>query len=124
VSGGAPAWERFAVGGTPSLLADDAVLSQRIAMPALRWGALEGDELLTYRLSTNLGVLTPYFWGGTTDRGWDRWLRMAGVEMATSFPGLRAAAVPGARLLAGVAYGLDGTYENDVTGYFAVSYTP
>jgi hypothetical protein len=124
VSGGAPAWERFALGGTPSLLGDEAVLSQRVAMPALRWGALEGEELLTYRLSTTFGGVTPYFWGGTTDPGWDRWLRVAGVELATSFPGLRAAAMPGARLLAGVAYGLDGTYENDVTAYFGVSYAP
>jgi hypothetical protein len=124
VSGGAPVWERFALGGLPSLLADEAVMSQRIAMPALRWGALEGEELLTYRLSTTLGALTPYFWGGTTDRGWDRWLRVTGVELATSFPGFRAAAVPGARLLAGVAYGLDGGYENDVTAYFGISYAP
>ncbi len=124
VSGGAPPWERFALGGTPSLLADEAVLSQRVAMPALRWGALEGEELLTYRLSTSFGGVTPYFWGGTTDPGWDRWLRVAGVELATSFPGLRAAAIPGARLLAGVAYGLDGIYENDVTAYFGVTYAP
>jgi hypothetical protein len=124
VSGGAPAWERFALGGLPSLLGDEAVQSQRIAMPALRWGALEGEELLTYRLSTTFGGFTPYFWGGTTDRGWDRWLRVAGVELAAAVPGFRAAAVPGARLLAGVAYGLDGGYENDVTAYFGVTYTP
>ncbi|HVH12502.1 MAG TPA: hypothetical protein VM759_05605, partial [Longimicrobium sp.] len=124
VSGGAPAWERFTLGGLPSLLVDEAVVSQRIAMPALRWGALEGTDLLTYRLSTNLGVLTPYFWGGSTDPGWDSWLRVTGIELATSFPGLRAAAAPGARLLAGVAYGLDGGYENDVTAYIAVTYTP
>ena len=49
---------------------------------------------------------------------------MTGIELATSFPGLRAAAAPGARLLAGVAYGLDGSYENDVTAYFGVSYAP
>jgi hypothetical protein len=124
VSGGAPAWERFAVGGGRSLLVDEAVLSQRAAMPALRFGALEGDELLTYRLSTSLGALTPYFWGGTTDRGWDRWLRVTGVELSTAFPGFRAAATPGGRLLAGVAYGLDGAYENDVTAYFGVTYVP
>jgi hypothetical protein len=93
-------------------------------MPALRWGALEGEDLLTYRLSTSLGALTPYFWGGTTDRAWDRWLRVAGVELATAFPGFRAAATPGARLLAGLAYGLDGAYENDLTAYVGVTYAP
>ena len=124
VSGGAPRWERFALGGMRPLLASEAVVSQRIAMPALRFGALEGEDLLTYRLSTSLGALTPYFWGGTTDPTWDRWLRVAGVEMATALPGFRAAATPGARLLAGVAYGLDGAYENDLTAYFGITYAP
>ncbi|HEX2079326.1 MAG TPA: hypothetical protein VHG08_16490 [Longimicrobium sp.] len=124
VTGGAPPWERFTVGGVEPLLLDDAVLGQRVAMPALRWGALEGDHLLTYRISTTVGFLTPYFWGGTTDPAWNRWLRMTGIEMSTSLPGFRAAATPGIRLLAGVAYGLDGGYENDVTAYAGVRYVP
>ncbi|HEX6036425.1 MAG TPA: hypothetical protein VFZ20_00250, partial [Longimicrobium sp.] len=124
VSRGAPRWERFTVGGVRPLLADEAVLSQRVSMPGLRWGTLEGEDVLTYRLSTSLGALTPYFWGGTTDTTWDRWQRVTGVELATSFPGFRAAGTPGARLLAGVAYGLDGIQENDVTAYFGVTYTP
>ncbi|HEU0300624.1 MAG TPA: hypothetical protein VFR37_14235, partial [Longimicrobium sp.] len=124
VTGGAPPWERFTVGGVEPLLVDEAVLGQRVPMPALRWGALEGEQLLTYRISTTVGFLTPYFWGGTTDPTWDRWLRMTGVEMATSLPGFRAAATPGIRLLAGVAYGLDGGYENDITAYAGISYVP
>lgn len=124
VSRGAPRWERFALGGSRAQLVDEAVLSQRVAMPALRWGALQGEDLLTYRVSTSLGALTPYFWGGTTDATWDHWLRVTGIELSTAFPGLRAAASPGGRLLAGVAYGLDGAYENDLTAYFSVSFTP
>ncbi|HEX6909440.1 MAG TPA: hypothetical protein VF142_03545 [Longimicrobium sp.] len=124
VSGGAPGWERFALGGMRPLLANEMVMSQRVPMPALRFGALEGEDLLTYRVSTSLGALTPYFWGGTTDPAWEGWLRVAGVELAASFPGFRAAATPGARLLAGVAYGLDGAYENDLTAYFGIDFTP
>jgi hypothetical protein len=124
VSRGAPRWERFALGGTRAALVDEAVLGQRLAMPALRWGALEGEDVLTYRLSTTLGALTPYFWGGTTDTTWNRWLRMTGIELATGFPAVRAAAIPGGRLLAGVAYGLDGSYENDLTAYLGVSFAP
>lgn len=124
VSTGAPRWEQFAVGGAPSLLGDGGALSQQVAMPALRWGALEGEQLLTYRLSTTLGALTPYFWGGTTDRGWDRWLRVAGVEASAAVPALRAAAIPGGRVLAGVAYTLDGPREHGVTAYASVGFTP
>jgi hypothetical protein len=124
VSGGAPAWERWAVGGPAPLLVDDAVLGQRVAMPALRFGAMEGEDLLTYRVSTTMGFLTPYLWGGTTDPAYARWLRVAGVEVQTSIPAFRAAASPGIRMLMGVAYGLDRGYENDVTAYFGVGYVP
>lgn len=124
VSGGAPAWESWTVGGPAGLLVDDGVLGQRIAMPALRWGALEGRDLLTYRVSTSLGGVTPYFWGGTTDPGYERWLRVVGAEVLLNVPAFRAAASPGMRLLAGTAYGLDGGYRNDLTAYFGVSYVP
>jgi len=124
VSRDAPAWERFAVGGMESLLADPAVLSQRVAVPALRWGALQGTDLLTYRVSTTFGAVTPYFWGGTTDPTWDSWVRLVGVELSSALPGLRAAAFPGWRVIAGVSYGLDGVQENALTGYYGISFTP
>jgi len=124
VSGGAPQWERWTVGGPAPLLVDEAVLGQRVPMPALRWGALEGEDLLTYRLSTTVGFFTPYFWGGTTDPAFERWLRVAGVELLTTVPAFRAAGSPGIRMLAGVAYGLDGGYDTDVMAYLGVGYVP
>lgn len=124
VSGGAPEWERWTVGGPASPLVDEAVLGQRVPMPALRWGALEGRDLLTYRVSTTLGGVTPYFWGGTTDPGYQSWLRVVGAEVLLTVPSLRAAGSPGMRLLAGTAYGLDGGYRKDLTAYFGVSYVP
>jgi hypothetical protein len=124
VSGGAPVWEQWTVGGPSALLVDEAVLGQRVPMPALRWGALEGRDLLTYRVSTTLGLVTPYFWGGTTDPSYGRWLRVVGAELVLAVPSFRAAASPGMRLLAGTAYGLDGGYRNDLTAYFGVSYVP
>ncbi|WP_420128629.1 hypothetical protein [Longimicrobium sp.] len=124
VSGGAPVWEQWTVGGPASPLVDEAVMGQRVAMPALRWGALEGRDLLTYRVSTTLGSVTPYFWGGTTDPGYQSWLRVVGAEVLLTVPSLRAAGSPGMRLLAGTAYGLDGGYRKDLTAYFGVSYVP
>ncbi|HEY0017143.1 MAG TPA: hypothetical protein VGC13_12525 [Longimicrobium sp.] len=124
VSTAAPVWEQWTVGGPAPLLVDEGVLGQRVAMPALRWGALEGPDLLTYRVSTSVGFLTPYFWGGTTDPSYDRWLRVAGVELLTTVPAFRAAGSPAIRMLAGLAYGLDAGYENDVTAYLSVSYVP
>lgn len=124
VSNGAPAWETWTVGGPATLLVDDDLVGQRVPMPALRWGALEGRDLVTYRVSTTLGLVTPYFWGGTTDSSYEQWLRVAGAEFTLTVPSFRAAASPGMRLLAGAAYGLDGGYRNDLTAYFGVSYVP
>lgn len=124
VSDGAPLWEQWTVGGPATPLVDDGVLGQRVPMPALRWGALEGRDLLTYRVSTTLGLVTPYFWGGTTDRSYERWLRVVGAEFLLTVPAFRAAGSPGMRILAGTAYGLDGGYRKDLTAYFGVSYVP
>ncbi|MBB4636840.1 hypothetical protein FHS01_002861 [Longimicrobium terrae] len=124
VSGGTPRWERFTVGGAGPLLVDDAVLSQRIAMPALRWGALEGDEVLTWRVSTAFGGVRPYYWAGSTDPDWARWQRMVGVEMSTDFAGLLSAALPSFRATGGVAYGLNGPYRNGWSLYTSLTYTP
>jgi hypothetical protein len=124
VSRAAPEWEQWTVGGPATLLVDEAVLGQRVPMPALRFGALEGRDLLTYRVSTTLGLVTPYFWGGTTDPEYERWLRVFGAEIVLTVPAFRAAGSPGMRLLAGTAYGLDGGYRKDLTAYFGVSYVP
>jgi hypothetical protein len=124
VSRAAPAWEEWSVGGPATLLMDGDVLGQRVPMPALRWGALEGRDLLTYRVSTTLGLVTPYLWGGTTDPAYERWLRVVGAELAFTVPAFRAAGSPGMRVLAGTAYGLDGGYRKDLTAYFGISYVP
>jgi hypothetical protein len=124
LSGGAPAWERFTIGGTGPLLLDEAVVSQRIGMPGLRWGALEGDEMLTWRASTVLGGVRPYYWAGSTDGTWERWQRMIGVEASTAFPGVLSAGLPSFRVTGGVAYGLNGSYRNDLSAYASINYTP
>lgn len=124
VSGGAPAWERFVVGGAPQGLFDDALLSQRVSMPAARFGVLQGRELVAWRVSTALGGLTPYLWGASTDAGHDSWYRVAGVETALDFPGFNILRIPGARLLAGVGYPLDPPDEKNLEAYFTVTYRP
>jgi hypothetical protein len=68
--------------------------------------------------------LTPYLWGGTTDPGLEGWVRVAGVELTTGFPSLRAGAVPNAHAIFGVAYGLEGAREKEFTAYAGLTYTP
>ncbi|HEX2203995.1 MAG TPA: hypothetical protein VHG91_11880 [Longimicrobium sp.] len=124
VSGGAPAWERFVVGGAPQGLFDDALVSQRLAMPAARFGVVQGRELVAYRVSTALANLTPYLWGASADEGHDSWYRVAGVETAFDFGGFNILRIPGARLLAGVGYPLDPPNEKNLEAYFTITYRP
>ena len=124
VSAGAPAWERFTVGGVRPQLFDDALLSQRIPLPAARLGVVRGRELLAYRLSTELMVLMPYLAGVSADEGHDTWYRVAGVEASLDTPPMNLLRIPTVRLLGGAGYPLDAPDRHRLRIYGAVSYRP
>ena len=120
----APAWERFSAGGLAPMIVPAAVLPQRVPVPALRRGALAGDRIAAYRLGLPMGGVTPYFWGGSTDPRWNAWTRLAGLEAAGALPAFSAAGTPPVRVLAGIAYVLDGPEEHDVRGYLSLAFDP
>jgi len=124
VSADAPAWERFTVGGVRPQLFDDALLSQRIPLPAARFGVVRGRELLAYRLSTQLRGLTPYLAGLSADEGHDAWYRVAGVEAALDTPPMNVLRIPSVRLVGGAGYPLDHPDRHKLRLYGAVTYRP
>ena len=124
VSGDAPAWERFTVGGSRQQLFDDALVSQRIPLPAARFGVVRGRELLAYRLSTELGPLTPYLAGASADAGHGTWYRVAGVEVGLDTPAQNVLRIPAVRVLAGAGYPLDAPDRHKLRIYTGVSYRP
>ncbi|HEU4560236.1 MAG TPA: hypothetical protein VFS20_20470, partial [Longimicrobium sp.] len=124
VSADAPAWERFTVGGARQELFEPALLSQRISLPAVRFGVAHGRELLAYRLSTDLRGLTPYLAGISADEGHDAWYRVAGVEAALNTPPLNVLRIPALRIVAGVGYPLDQPDRHKLRFYNAVTYRP
>jgi hypothetical protein len=122
VNDGAPEWERFAAGGIQQQLFDDAVLSQRLEMPAARFGVARGREVLLYRASTNLRGLTAYYWGA---RGDDHdWYRVAGVETTATTPALNLIRLPALRLTAGVGYPLDEPDRHELNVYTSLGFRP
>ncbi|HEX8245221.1 MAG TPA: hypothetical protein VF541_17040, partial [Longimicrobium sp.] len=124
VSADAPQWERFVVGGARQQLFDDGILSQRIALPAARFGVVRGAELLSYRLSTELGWLTPYLAGVSADEGFDSWYRVAGVETSLDTPALNVLRIPSVRLVAGAGYPLDAPDRHKLRLYTTVTSRP
>lgn len=122
VSADAPAWEAFVVGGTRQPLFDDALLAQRIPLPAARFGVVRGRNLAAYRLSTQLPLFSPYLAGAAGDGG--DWYRIAGVEAAFEQPPFNLLRIPGVRLVAGVGYPLDEPDRHRLRVYGTVTYRP
>ena len=124
VSSGAPLWERFEVGGARQSLFDDAILPQRLPLPAARFGVVRGREVLMYRLSTQLSGFTPYLAGAAGAGGHGDWYRVAGVEAAFDSPPMNLLRIPGVRLVAGLGYPLDAPDRHKLRVYGTVAYRP
>jgi hypothetical protein len=124
VTAGAPEWERFVVGGSRQPLFDDAILPQRLPLPAARFGVVRGRELLAYRLSTQLSGVTPYLAGAVGGGAHGDGYHVAGVEMAFDSPPMNLLGIPGVRLVAGAGYPLDAPDRHKVRLYGTVTYRP
>jgi hypothetical protein len=119
VSGGAPAFESLAAGGSANPLIDGAALAQRIPMPAAPFGVVAGRGLATWRLSTRVAGVTPYLGGAA---GGGSHYRVAGVEgeLASGFSNV--AGMPGMRFTAGLGVPLDEPGRHEPRAYFSVTY--
>jgi hypothetical protein len=124
VNDDAPRWERFTAGGIPQTLFDPAILSQRLPMPAARFGVVEGSEFLSYRASTGISSLTAYYWGATADPDREDWYRVAGVETTQTVPAVSIIGLPSFRFTAGVGYPLDAPDRHELNVYTSITFRP
>jgi hypothetical protein len=118
-------FERFVVGGAAPPLVDDAVLPQRIAMPALPTGAAIGDRVLAFRVALPTGPLWPYYSGASTaDRGepFVRWHRVVGAELRFGVEAIPLVALPDVQLVAGYGRSLDPPYRRGNRIYATLNY--
>ncbi len=114
--------EAFGVGGALPLF-DPAVLSQRVAMPALRTGALRGDAIRTVRADLHGRLpLTAFFWAGDVERDGREWLRVVGLEADESTSEIPFLRLPAIRLRLGLARLLDGPGEGEWRGWLILGY--
>jgi hypothetical protein len=125
IGGTSDPFERFVVGGATSPLVDDAVLPQRLAMPALPTGTASGDRLLAFRIALPSGPLSPYYWGASTaDRGepFARWHRVVGAELRLGSEAIPLVALPDVQLVAGYGRSLDPPYRRGNRIYATLTY--
>lgn len=124
VSSDAPDFEAFAVGGMPNLLVDDALLSQRIAMPVLPVGLLRGSQVAAVRVELTGGTFNPYFWAATTDGGLRGWHRVIGAEFRTELARRPYSRVPAASVFGGIGHSFDAPFRDRTRLYGGVSVSP
>ncbi|HEX6631992.1 MAG TPA: hypothetical protein VF048_12915, partial [Gemmatimonadaceae bacterium] len=120
----APSYERFAVGGQQPPLTPPGVLDQRWSMPALPPAVAAGRRLLAYRGETDVLGLTAYFAAAGAGERWRAPHRVVGVERELALPAISFVAVPGVRVLGGVARSLDEPFRRRTRAYLSVSYDP
>jgi hypothetical protein len=122
-----PDFELFSLGGSPPILIDRALLSQRIAMPVLPSRAATGTSALTYRVALATQGLSWYWWTGRTAQWaqwFDTWNRVRGVEWTTSFPPIAPIGTPAARIQIGLGESLDEPLRKKWRGYFNLVLNP
>jgi hypothetical protein len=117
--------EAFQVGGTESLLLDPAILSQRVAMPALGPGFLRGTRVRTASAELRSQVLGRlFFWAGDVGGEQAGWFRVAGAETAETAPAMPFIRLPSATFRFGSAYLLDEPYRGAWRWWVVLGWRP
>ena len=120
-------FEDFVVGGARQPFLDGALLSQRIAMPALPVGILMGGKVAVFRAAIDGGAFAPYYWMAATDRDTrsiEQYYKVVGLEANLAAPSIPLVRTPGAVITSGLGYSLSDPLEKRWRGYLSVTYRP
>jgi len=120
----APPFERFTLGGPESAIVDASLLGQRIAMPVLPTGTLTGRRVEVARVGLGGYAVEPFAWASRVPDATSAWLRVVGAEASFTSGPVPFARAPGARLVGGVGYTLDGPTRHRAQIYASVAARP
>lgn len=124
VSGDAPTYEQFALGGAESPYVDPLLLQGRWAAPGQAFGALTGTRAFRARAALT-GALAPFVQVDRVGSGGPGEVRrLVGFESALTTPSLPVARIPGTRTKFGVAMPLDGPAARRAVFYTTIVLTP
>jgi hypothetical protein len=110
-------FERFAIGGPVSPIADSSLIGQRYHMPMFPTATAMGRDLFAWRAGMPTSVGTLFFEGASVspDAFSERlWHRAAGLEFRYAMPPVPAAFAPSVDLRGGAAYLLDDPFRGKV----------
>jgi hypothetical protein len=124
VTGDAPGYEQFALGGAESPYVDPLLLQGRWAAPGQGFGALTGTRAFRARAALT-GPIAPFV---QVDRvgsgGVEQERRLVGFESAVSTPAFAPARFPAIRSKFGIAMPLDGPRVKQPVFYTTIVLTP
>jgi hypothetical protein len=124
LNGDAPAFEQFAAGGIDVPFVDPAVLSQRVAVPALPVGFAAGRRLGSYRFATTFAGFEPYYLAVAAGERVRGWTRVIGAEQRVAAPPIGLLGLPATEILAGIGYPLTGPYRYETQLYGGLTVRP
>lgn len=125
-TGGDPVqFEYFAVGGIRPTLFDGSVLSQRISMPALPVGFLNGRRYASYRGEFLIGsILSFYYWAGMAGEELNGWEKIYGQEVILDSDSVPFIKIPGLQLRIGTGIRVDEPYPKKSRLYVTMVWRP
>jgi hypothetical protein len=115
-------YEQFSVGGMPSLLMSGSVLPQRVPVPWLPAGTLQGRDVAVHTVQVPTPMAVAPF--ASVARSGGPWQRAAGVSAEVSLPPNPFYRVPGVEATGGAAYLFDGEDGRRVRAWVGVSFRP
>ncbi len=124
VDHGAPEYEVPVAGGSAPPLTDPALLSQRIAVPALPVGVVSGTQLVEQRLEYGLSPLVLYYERLTTPADHDAVHDLYGGEFRYGSPPVPFLAIPAVAFTAGLGYSISDPYKYKLRAYISAQYAP
>jgi hypothetical protein len=125
-TGGDPtSFERFDAGGIAVPFVDRALLSQRIAVPALPVGFATAGASRRNRFATAVAGFEPYYLAlAAGDRIRGGWTRVIGAEQRVVTPPVGLLGLPRIEVTAGVGYPLTGPSRYDTQLYGGLTVRP
>ncbi len=108
-TGGDPVqFEYFSVGGIRPALFDGSILSQRISMPALPAGFLNGRRYASYRWDYIVGsIFSIYYWAGMAGEELKGWEKIYGEEIILDSESVPFMKIPGVQFRIGIGMQVD-----------------
>ena len=117
--------EAIVVGGAAPLLFDPALMSQRLAMPALATGAIRGAEVRTLQADFHVPVpATPFVWYGNALDDARTGTLLVGAQVDETTPPIPFIRFPATHIRFGGAYILNGPNADQWRAWAVLRYAP